>query len=332
MKRSHHLLVLLLLSCSFAALAESELNLAAIDQASSNAPGLFLNPAQRVQTVRSFLALAQVKGGSGREEMIRDTVKRLLVSAGAIEIRLKNADSNAPLNLVMQLPATGELTNAPGMLLNAHLDTIAQSTPENILFDPESGDFYHRFQTDANRNSSFGGDDRSGVAAIVEAIRVLQTNYWSRGVPHRKIVLLFTADEERGCVGARYISKHQPELFQKLDLSLSMDGPLDFRPNPPTNRVIAVVANAALTNAPYQRVMELLRGFSRRTQIAFEHTEYGLGRGDFAYFPESARAGLHLRSPVRGYHTKERVNVRDQINHVELLCYLILGLDGTLPP
>ncbi len=123
----------------------------------------------------------------------------------------------------------------------------------------------------------------------------------------------------------------EKELFEHLDLSLTMDGPLDFRPNPPTNRVIAVVANSDLTNAPYSRAMELLRGFSSRTQIAFEHTEYGLGRGDFAYFPTSANAGLHLRSPVRGYHTKERVNVRDQINHVDLFCHLILGWDETSP-
>ena len=330
MKWPHQLFVFLLLTCSVAVSAESELNLAEIDRAASNTPSLFLNATQRVQSVRSFLALAQIKGSSGREEMIREAVKRLLVSSGAIEISLKNTDSNAPLNLAMELSATGGLTNVPGILLNAHMDTLAQSTPENILFDPESGDFYHRFQKDSNRNSSFGGDDRSGVAAIVEAVRILQTNYWSRGVPHRRIVLLFTADEERGCIGARYLDTHQPELFENLDLTLSMDGPLDFRPNPQTNRVIAVVANSDLTNAPYKRVFELLRAFSEQTRVAFEHTEYGLGRGDFAYFPESAYAGLHLRSPVRGYHTKERVNVRDQINHVDLVCYLILGWDGTL--
>ena len=328
MKRSPQLVVLLSLICSVAVSAESEVNLTAIDRAASNAPS---HPIQRVQSVRSFLALAQVKGSSGREEMIRDAVRRLLVSAGAVEIPLKSPDAKSPLNLAMELPATGRLTNAPGLLLNAHLDTLTQSTPEHILFDPESGDFYHRFQTDSNRNSSFGGDDRSGVAAVVDAVRILQMNYWGRGIPHRRIVLLFTADEERGCVGARYVSKNQPELFEKLDLSLTMDGPLDFRPNPPTNRVIAVVASTNLTTAPYQRVVELLRDFSSRTQIVFEQTEYGLGRGDFAHFPASANAGLHLRSPVRGYHTKERVNVRDQINHVDLLCYLILGWDGTLP-
>ena len=329
MKIFYGFAVLILISSSFIAAAEPELNLAAIDGAASNTHSLFLNATQRVQAIRTFRTVTQIKGSSGREESVREAVKGLLAQTGAVEIPLKNASSNTPLNLVMELPATGNLTNSPGILLNAHLDTLSQSTPENLMFEPESGDFYHRWQTERDQNSSFGGDDRSGVAAIVEAVRTLQVNYWSRGVPHRRIVLLLTAEEERGCVGARYLERNHPEVFKNLDVSLSMDGPLDFRPNPQTNRVIAVVAETDLTNAPYQGVVALLREFSGRTQIAFEHTEYGLGRGDFAYFPESAHAGLHLRSPVRGYHTKERVNVRDQINHIDLLCYLILGWDGT---
>jgi putative aminopeptidase FrvX len=323
--------ILLFVGCWISDGLAAELDLPLIDRAASNAPSFFLNSTQRVESIRTFLTLTQIKGRSGQEQIVREQVKQLLAAAGAVESRLNTVGSNAPLNLVMELPATGHLTNLPGILLNAHLDTIALSTPENIRFDAESGDFYHRFQTEAGRNSSFGGDDRSGVAAIAAAVRCLRDNYWSRGVPHRRIVLVFTADEERVCVGARYLARYQPEVFERLDLSLSMDGPLDFHPNPQTNRVIAVVANADLTNAPYQRVVELLQEFSQRTKIPFEHTEYGLGRGDFAYFPSSAHAGLHLRSPVRGYHTQERVNVRDQINHVDLFCYLILGWNQTLP-
>jgi len=316
-----------LLATTFAA----ELDLTTVDRAAGNAPSFFLDATQRVESIRTFLTLAQIKGGGGQEQMVREQVKQLLAASGAVEIPLKTAKSDAPLNLVMKLPASGHLTNAPGLLLNAHLDTLAVSTPENIRFDLKSDDFYHQFQTDSNRKSSFGGDDRSAVAAIVAAVRFLQARHWSCGVPHRRIVLVFTADEERGCAGARHLTDHQPELFEHLDLTLSMDGPLDFRPSPPTNHVIAVVAETDLTNAPYRRVMELLHEFSSRTQIAVEHTEYGLGRGDFAYFPATAHAGLHLRSPMRGYHTRERVNVRDQLNHVDLICYLILGWDQTLP-
>ena len=57
----------------------------------------------------------------------------------------------------------------------------------------------------------------------------------------------------------------------------------------------------------------------------------GLSMRDFAHFPASARAGLHLRSPLRGFHSRERVNVQDLINHIDLLCYLLLGCDHSLP-
>jgi len=330
--KSFRLLIVLILTSLSLARGESNLDLPVIDRAAGNASSLVLNATQRVEVIRTFMTLVQIKGGSGQEQAIQAEVRSMLANLGAKEIRLPTADSNAPHNLVMEFPATGTFSNAPGILLNAHLDTLAVSTPENIRFDSATRDFYHRHQTSPGRNSSFGGDDRSGVAAIVGAVQFLQSNHWSRGVSHRRIVLVFTADEERGCVGAKYLARNQPGLFANLELSLSMDGPLDFRPNPPTNRVIAVVAETDATQAPYQRVMDLLRQFSKRTQIGFEHTEYGLGRGDFAYFPPAAHSGLHLRSPVRGYHTQERVNVQDQINHIDLYCYLLLGLDGAKLP
>jgi putative aminopeptidase FrvX len=328
-----HRATVLLLLCPGLAVAGSSASLdtEAIHRAASNTPSFFLNATQRVESIDAFLALAQIKGISGREQAVREQVKRRLMIAGAVEIPPRAANSNAPLNLVMELPGTGAFTNAPGILLNAHLDTIDASTPEHLAFDPESGDFYHTLQNERGQNSSFGGDDRSGVSAIAEAVRFLQANYWARGFGRRRVVMVFTADEERGCVGAKYLAQQQPEVFANLEVSLSMDGPLDFRPNPPTNHMIAVVADDEAGTLPSRRVLDLLREFSGRTGIALERTEYGLGRGDFAYFPPTAHAGLHVRSPVRGYHTKERVNVRDQINHIDLLCYVLLVWDNPLP-
>jgi hypothetical protein len=49
--------------------------------------------------------------------------------------------------------------------------------------------------------------------------------------------------------------------------------------------------------------------------------------GDFAYFPAEARAQLHLRSPVRGWHNRERVKVQDLVTHADLLCLMLLDWD-----
>jgi len=328
------LLVLILAwSDSADAAQQAGLDFAQIKRAATNATSLFLDADARERAVSAFLKLVQIKGISGQEQAIRGEVKRFLTESGVSEVQLKNADSNGPLNLVMELAATGDFTNKPGIILNAHLDTVAWSTPEQMAFDPASQDFFHQHEAQSGQTtSSFGGDDRSGVAVIVEAVRLLQAKYWSRGLAHRRIVLVFTADEERGSAGAKHLSRHQPDLFANTDVTLSMDGPLDLRSNYPREMFVAVVSEQDSTSHPHQRVLELMQDYCQRAKVRFGRTEVGLGMGDFAHFPATARAGLHLRSPVRGWHNRERVKVQDLINHVDLVCFLLLGWDHSLPP
>jgi hypothetical protein len=110
-----------------------------------------------------------------------------------------------------------------------------------------------------------------------------------------------------------------------------MDGPIDLRSQYPADSYVLVVARSNEGVEPYQRVLELAQDFCARTKTNFGRTETGLGSGDFAHFPAMANAGLHIRSPVRGWHTRERVKVQDLIGHVDLLCFLVLGWDHSLP-
>jgi cytohesin len=307
------------------------LDIGQINKAAIAAKSLFLDDDGRIHAVDTFQRLVRVKGPSGQEQQIREEVQRMLTQAGAAVVPAKSNDREAPLNLIMEIPGSGDLAGRPGILLNAHLDTIARSTQEFLAFDDSTGDFYHLHATESGKSSSFGGDDRSAVAVIVETIRLLQANYWSRGVAHRRILLVFTADEERGCVGAAYLSQHEPDLFADLAISLSIDGPLDLNSDYPRDSFVAVVSESDSTIVPYKHVLELMQEFCGRTGARFGRTEYGLGRGDFAHFPSSARAGLHLRAAVRGFHSRERVNVRDLINQIDLLCYLLLDWDPSRP-
>jgi putative aminopeptidase FrvX len=309
----------------------ASLDIRQIHNAATNAHSLFLDDARRMGAVDTFLKLVRIKGPSGQEQSVREEVKRILTLAGTGTVPAKGQDPEAPCNLVMEIPGSGGLADQPCILLNAHLDTIERSTPELLAFDAGTGDFYHRHEADSEESSSFAGDDRSGVAVLVEAIRHLRADYWNRGVAHRRILLVFTADEERGCVGAKYLSQREPNLFTALEVSLSMDGPLDFRSDYPRDSFVAVVSESDSRITPYKHVLGLMREFCERTRSRFGRTETGLGMGDFAYFPPSAHAGLHLRSPARGFHEKERVNVQDLINHIDLLYYLLLGWDYSLP-
>ena len=82
---------------------------------------------------------------------------------------------------------------------------------------------------------------------------------------------------------------------------------------------------------PYRDLLNYISQFCARAGMQFEQTEYGLGMGDFASFPPEAHAGLHVRSPVRGWHNHERVNLQDQLNHVDLLCHILLAADRKIP-
>jgi tripeptide aminopeptidase len=48
--------------------------------------------------------------------------------------------------------------------------------------------------------SVLGGDDKAGIAAILEAVRIVR----ERGIPHGPIDVLFTVCEEQGLIGAKH--------------------------------------------------------------------------------------------------------------------------------
>jgi putative aminopeptidase FrvX len=311
--------------------AQSLLDISLIHKTAVDSRSMFLNEAERIRAVVTFVKLVRIEGPSGKEQEIQNELRSILTGAGGSVILTDSNNPQAPCNLVMEIPGTGDLADKPGILLNAHVDTIARSTPEFMVLDANTGDFYHLYETDSGKSSSFGGDDRSAVTVIVEAARKLQADYWAKGIQHRRILLVFTADEERGCVGAKYLSEHRPDLFDDLQISLTMDGPLDYMVDYPRNSFIAVVSEGDSGIMPYKHVTELMKEFCERSGTRFARTQAGLGMGDFASFPAKACTGLHLRSPVRGFHNKERLKVQDLINHIDLLCYILLGWDNPVP-
>jgi len=293
-------------------------------QAAAKSASLVLTEQERMKVPGAFREFVGIRGASGKEQEIRARLKTELAALGAVEIP---TSTEGPLNLAMEFPASPGLAKVPGLLLNAHIDTVPHSDPARMQFEAASGDFVHRDTGVPGKTSSFGGDDRSSVAAIVSALRAVHARYWAKGVAHRRIVVLFTADEERHMAGARFIAREQPQLFADLEIAIAMDGPLDLESRYPEDSFVAVVARADEAKAPYDRVLRLVSEYCRLSGRSFGRTELGLGMGDFAAFPAAANAGLHLRSPVRGWHNNERVGVRDLVSHADLLAFLLLRLD-----
>ena len=87
------------------------------------------------------------------------------------------------------------------ILLVSHMDTVFDNPPEELLYSAEEGIIY-------SPTSGIGGDDRCGVYGILEILKECK--------PH----VLFTEDEEIGCIGAMKAvsSLEEPDVKYIIEL------------------------------------------------------------------------------------------------------------------
>ena len=88
--------------------------------------------------------------------------------------------------------------NVPGALrlfFEAHMDSVAPTTGTNVI--EKDGVLY------SDGTTTLGGDDKSGVAAVLEAMQCIIEN----DLPHGDIQVCFTIGEETGSYGVRYMDK-----------------------------------------------------------------------------------------------------------------------------
>lgn len=297
-------------------------------------PSLFLSPEQKVKAVEAFVKVVGIKSWSREEAAVREELQHRLLSLGFVEVPCgAMTDPNAPLNLVMELPASQEMRDRPAVILNAHMDTIHTDVwciPEEMTFDAGLREFYH------NRNKSFGADDKAGVVTILSALEAAKTAFWDKGVGHRRIVVIFTAQEEAnpGAIGMRYLASKHPELFENIEITLLIDGPLDYTETRytegqyPENAFIIVVDEEKSRVSPFREVMASIGDVCRFKAASFLMIKEGLQRGDLVALPAQARGDLSFRAPHRGFHKKERAKLDDLFNHIDLFTYILLRLDG----
>ena len=299
--------------------------LPAARESARQVPSLFLSEQQKVETVEGFVKIIGIKSPSGEEAAVRKELRGRLASLGLVEIARGLDDPNAPMNLVMELPASKDFKDQPAVILNAHMDTIATGvwcTPEEMNFDATRREFFHM------RELSFGADDKAGVITILSALNVAKATFWDKGVGHRRIVVVFTAQEERRALGAKYLTKEQPEIFEDIEITLMIDGPINYRKGEyPENSFIIVVDEEISRIPPFSRIMTSIQDICSFKDVSYITTSVGLGQGDLEGFPVHAKSDLHVRAPYQGDHSKERVKLDDLFNHIDLFTYIVLCLD-----
>lgn len=142
-----------------------------------------------------FCELVRIKSSTRGEREVADIVKAKLSNLG-LEVSEDGAASKIDGNCGNIFGfLRGNIPNAPALMLSAHLDSVAPCAGiEPLIKDgviTSSGD------------TVLGADDKSGVVAVLEALRVVK----ERKIPHGDIQVVFTVAEEGGLNGSNNLDR-----------------------------------------------------------------------------------------------------------------------------
>ena len=207
----------------------------------------------RDRLLDTFLTLVQIDSPSKEEDAI---IRHLADRLTALGLTAHRDDAG---NLIARLDGSGQ-----PLLLNAHVDTVGQD--RGIRPVVENG----IVRTDGT--TILGGDDKSGVAIILEVLQLLR----ERGLSHPPLEIALTVSEEIGLVGSKALDMAQFRARQAL--VLDSGGPIgNFVISTPSQDVLhavihgkaahagvnpeegisaIVVASEAITNMPLGRIDE----------------------------------------------------------------------------
>ena len=156
-----------------------------------------------------FLEIIQIDSLSKKERAVALVLQKQLALLGAV---VTYDDAGEAIggeigNLIARLPAS-DPSRGP-ILLSAHMDTVVPGEGIKPICD---GDIIR-----SDGTTILGGDDKSGIAIIIEVLRTLT----EQKIPHGEIEVVFTICEEYGLVGAKHLDLSQ--LNSKYGLVLDCD-------------------------------------------------------------------------------------------------------------
>jgi tripeptide aminopeptidase len=157
-----------------------------------------------------FVELVQIASVSKREGTIARRLTDILAGMGAA-VTVDDAGPRVGSdtgNLLATFP--GSVPDAAPFLLCAHMDTVVPGENVRAVVD---GDIIR-----SDGTTILGGDDKAGIVAILEAVRLVR----ERGIPHGPIDVLLTICEEMGLVGAKHFDVGR--LRARTGLVLDCDG------------------------------------------------------------------------------------------------------------
>lgn len=147
--------------------------------------------------VDEFMELVRTDSETGHEQEI-SRVLRAKFSALGLPVEEDDAAAktgHGAGNLFAMLEADGA-PDAPVIFFTSHMDTVTPGRGIQPRIDPDG---YIR----SDGTTILGSDDKAGLAAMLEAIRVVK----EQGIPHGPVQFVITVGEEAGLNGARAMDK-----------------------------------------------------------------------------------------------------------------------------
>src|SRR5690625_21550 len=138
-----------------------------------------------------FLELVQIDSETKFERKIADALKAKFQALGleVFEDESAKVTGHEAGNLICRL--TGTVEDVPTIFFTAHMDTVLPG--KGVQPAKEGEDIV------SDGPTILGADDKAGIAAILETIRMLQEG----NIPHGDIEFIITSGEESGVVGAK---------------------------------------------------------------------------------------------------------------------------------
>jgi tripeptide aminopeptidase len=157
-----------------------------------------------------FLELVSIPSLSRQEGKVARRLESILKDMGAsVEVDGAGEQVGGDTgNILARFP--GNAPGAPPFLLSGHMDTVGPAAHVRTIVE---GDLIHTDHT-----SVLGGDDKAGLVAILEAIRVLREH----SLPHGELEVVITICEESGLLGAKHFDTSR--LRARRGLVLDVDG------------------------------------------------------------------------------------------------------------
>ena len=146
----------------------------------------------RERLAETFKFLVQIDSVSKEEGVIANEIKKIVESLGA-ETFVDNAGDEIGGNSGNLIAKFKGNTQAPPLLLNAHMDTVEPGRGVTAVL--ENGTFT------SDGTTILGADDKSAIAILLETLNILKENDLGYG----PLELVFTVCEEIGLQGAKHL-------------------------------------------------------------------------------------------------------------------------------